>query len=186
MFAIARKNRCVNIGFSFCVYLCTVFRAVLYVCGFMCGLSCGFVCACGFGRGFSCTVFRAVLCVVSCGLVVWFRARSCCVVSCAVLCAVFRGVFLYNPLCSPLHGFVCEFFTLFASFFEEIKNAARILHKKPPQFPTAKAADRFLTAHFPVGISDFSRQFQHIFSLFVNEFKKLQKCYCIQGRFMLS
>lgn len=183
MFAIARKNRCVNIGFSFCVYLCTVLRAVLYVCGFVRG----FVCACGFGRGFSCTVFRAVLlCGFVRGLVVWFRARSC-ARSCARFRArFFRAFFLYDPLCSPLHGFVREFFTLFASFFEEIKNAARILHKKPPQFPTEKAADRFLTAHFPVGISDFSRQFQHIFSLFVNEFKKLQKCYCIQGRFMLS
>lgn len=155
-----------------CVASCAVFRAVLYVRAVS-------------GVDFLVRFFVRS-CVVSCGLVVWFRARSCCVVPCAVLCAVFRGVFLYNPLCSPLHGFVCEFFTLFASFFKEIKNAARILHKKPPQFPTEKAADRFLTAHFPVGISDFSRQFQHIFSLFVNEFKKLQKCYCIQGRFMLS
>lgn len=178
MFAIARKNRCVNIGFSFCVYLCTVLCAVLYVCGFMCGPSCGFVCACGFGRGFSCTVLRAVLCVVSCAVL--------CVVSCTVLCAVFRGVFctiLCAVLCTVLFVSFLHFLRV---FFKEIKNAARILHKKPPQFPTAKAANRFLTAHFPVGLSDFSRQFQHIFSLFVNEFEKLQKCYCIQGRFMLS
>lgn len=148
-----------------CVASCAVFRAVLYVRAVS-------------GVDFLVRFFVRSCCVVSCTVL--------CVVSCAVLCAVFRGVFLYNPLCSPLHGFVREFFTLFASFSEEIKNAARILHKKPPQFPTAKAADRFLTAHFPVGISDFSRQFQHIFSLFVNEFKKLQKCYCIQGRFMLS
>lgn len=148
-----------------CVASCAVFRAVLYVRAVS-------------GVDFLVRFFVRSCCVVSCAVL--------CAVSCAVLCAVFRGVFLYNPLCSPLHGFVREFFTLFASFFEEIKNAARILHRKPPQFPTAKAADRFLTAHFPVGISDFSRQFQHIFSLFVNEFKKLQKCYCIQGRFMLS
>ena len=97
MFAIARKNRCVNIGFSFCVYLCTVFRAVLYVCGFMCGLSCGFVCACGFGRGFSCTVFRAVLlcgfvrglvCGFVRGFVCGFSGRFFCTILCAVLCTV--------------------------------------------------------------------------------------------------
>ena len=179
MFAIARKNRCVNIGFSFCVYLCTVLCAVLYVCGFMCGPSCGFVCACGFGRGFSCTVLRAVLCVVSCAVL--------CVVSCAVLCAVFRGVFctiLCAVLCTVL--FV-SFLHFFASFFsKKLKTQPVSYTRNRRSSLRQKQQIVFLTAHFPVGLSDFSRQFQHIFSLFVNEFEKLQKCYCIQGRFMLS
>lgn len=159
----------------------------LFVHGFVCGLICVWLHVRSFVRFCMCVRFRAWIFLYgfACGLVCGFVRGLVCGFVHGFVCG-FSGRFLYNPLCSPLHGFVCEFFTLFASFFKEIKNAARILHKKPPQFPTAKAANRFLTAHFPVGLSDFSRQFQHIFSLFVNEFEKLQKCYCIQGRFMLS